>query len=157
MPSQSRPAIGPVGNGIGNGGTSTGVPGAGATPTTMPGTPVSHRMPAIGSMAMPVAAPPIIASTGGAIGNGGITGPAGGNDGDGICASSTPLVYQVMPVTVLVVASAVAGTASGGGGSSGTVGYTGAGGVGAGRIVFGGWSSASVPANGSNATTRWAA
>src|SRR5262249_50997877 len=127
MPSQSRPAIGPVGKGIGNGGTSTGVPGTGASAPTMPGTPVSHRMPAIGSMAMPVAAPPISASTAGAIGNGGMIGPAGGNDGDGICASSTPFVYQVMPVTVLVVASAVTGTASGGGGRHGAPGEDGAG------------------------------
>lgn len=53
---------GPTGNGITNGGTMIGVPGTGATPTTMPGTLVTNMTPAAGSIAMPVTGPPIAPS-----------------------------------------------------------------------------------------------
>src|SRR5437773_8860599 len=120
MPSQSRPAIRPIGNGGKNGGTITGVPGTGTTPITMPGAEVSHMIPITGFNAMPVTGPPSAAITPGAITNGGTIGPAGGKLGLGIDASIRPLLYQVMPVIVLVVASPGTGIIAAGGGSNGT-------------------------------------
>ena len=50
---------------------------------------------------MPVTAPPIAASTAGAITNGGMAGPASGKLGDGIEARMLPLQYQIWLVRPL--------------------------------------------------------
>src|SRR5262245_34077190 len=123
MPSHSRPEIGPMAKPGRNGGTTTGVPGIGATPITMPGALTRYRIPApSGLIAMPVTGPPSAPITAGAIGNGGMIGPAGGKLGVGIDASIRPLVYQLSAVMLLNVESPGCGIASGPGGSSGAIG-----------------------------------